>query len=82
MVAFTSFYARIVKNVGKGAPMACAMIYWGKNYHQFYKVFIAHGAVIDLSNLIGEQIGAERMATTLFTFPPAKSFFIDKPIYA
>ena len=33
------------KDVGKGAPMACAMVYWGNNYNNFYKVFIQHGAV-------------------------------------
>lgn len=45
---------------GKGAPMACALIYWGKDYDKFYDVFINHGAVIDLSNLKGEKIGATR----------------------
>jgi len=45
---------------GKGAPMACAMIYWGKDYDKFYDVFIEYGAVIDLSNLQGEEIGATR----------------------
>ena len=23
-------------DTGKGAPMACAMIYWGNNYNKFY----------------------------------------------
>jgi hypothetical protein len=45
---------------GKGAPMACAMVYWGDNTHRFYEVFIKHGAVVDISNLIGERIGIER----------------------
>lgn len=48
------------KDIGKGAPMACAMIYWGNNYHKFYEVFIEHGAVVDISNLIGEHIGLDR----------------------
>ena len=48
------------KDAGKGAPMACAMIYWGKNFQRFYDVFIEHGAVVDISNLFEEQIGAER----------------------
>ncbi len=52
---------------GKGAPMACAMIYWGDNYDKFYEVFIGHGAVVDISNLIGEQIGADRQTLKLFT---------------
>ncbi|MBW8049601.1 MAG: N-6 DNA methylase [Cytophagales bacterium] len=45
---------------GKGAPMACAMIYWGQNYEKFYDIFIEYGAVVDLSNLQGEGIGATR----------------------
>jgi len=40
--------------------MACAMIYWGSNQSKFYEVFIEHGAVVDISNLIGERIGADR----------------------
>lgn len=48
------------QDVGKGAPMACAMVYWGDNYLKFYEVFIQYGAVIDISNLIGEQIGDDR----------------------
>jgi hypothetical protein len=47
-------------DVGKGAPMACAMIYWGQNYERFYDIFIEYGAVIDLSNLQGEEIGITR----------------------
>lgn len=31
----------------KGAPMACAMIYWGQNYEKFKNVFSKFGAVID-----------------------------------
>ena len=27
----------------KGAPMACAMIYWGKDYNKFYDIFSAVG---------------------------------------
>jgi len=51
---------------GKGAPMACAMIYWGDNPHRFYEVFIEHGAVVDISNLIGELIGKDRKILKLF----------------
>ncbi len=43
---------------GKGAPMACSMIYWGENYKKFYNIFISYGAVVDISNLIGKEIGA------------------------
>ncbi len=45
---------------GKGAPMACAMIYWGKDYDKFYDIFIEYGAIVDLSNLQGEEIGATK----------------------
>ena len=45
---------------GKGAPMACAMIYWGNHYDNFYNIFINHGAVVDISNLHNEKIGATR----------------------
>ena len=39
------------EDAGKGAPMACAMIYWGDNYDKFNDVFISHGAVVNISNL-------------------------------
>lgn len=55
------------KESGEGAPMACAMIYWGDNYDKFYEVFIEHGAVVDISNLVGEKIGKERHILKLFT---------------
>ena len=47
-------------DVGKGAPMACAMIYWGENYTKFYNTFIEYGAVVDISHLHGELIEKER----------------------
>lgn len=36
------------KDKGKGAPMSCAMVYWGKNYTRFIDVFMEFGAVVDL----------------------------------
>jgi len=48
------------KSGGKGAPMACAMIYWGKNYRNFYDVFINYGAVVNISALKDESIGPDR----------------------
>ena len=42
---------------GKGAPMACAMVYWGRKYETFFNVFIRFGAVVDLRNLQNEVIG-------------------------
>ena len=45
------------KDEGKGAPMACAMIYWGRRFQKFFKVFIRFGAVLDLRSLQGVSIG-------------------------
>ena len=39
------------KDGGKGAPMACAMIYWGREYDIFFNVFIKFGAVVNLRDL-------------------------------
>ena len=47
------------KDGGKGAPMACAMIYWGRKFRKFNDVFMQYGAVVDLSPLFGEEIGPE-----------------------
>jgi DNA N-6-adenine-methyltransferase (Dam) len=47
-------------DVGKGAPMSCSMVYWGNDYENFYNVFIEHGAIVDISNLQGEEIGLTR----------------------
>jgi hypothetical protein len=44
------------KDVGKGAPMACSLVYWGNNYKRFYDIFIKYGAVVDISNLFNEDI--------------------------
>ncbi len=45
------------RNGGKGAPMACAMIYWGENFERFLAIFTKFGAVVDLRSLKGEKIG-------------------------
>ncbi|MEC4806125.1 MAG: DNA N-6-adenine-methyltransferase [Jaaginema sp. PMC 1080.18] len=45
---------------GKGAPMSCAMIYWGNNYQKFWQVFLEFGAVVDLRPLRQESIGQSR----------------------
>ena len=36
---------------GKGAPMSCAMVYWGRNYRRFSEVFREFGAVLNLAEL-------------------------------
>lgn len=38
-------------DTGKGAPMACAVVYWGQSIDAFADAFSPHGAVIDLSNV-------------------------------
>lgn len=43
---------------GKGAPMACAMVYWGRDFDRFFSVFVRFGAVVDLRNLKGKRVGA------------------------
>jgi hypothetical protein len=45
------------QNGGKGAPMSCAMIYWGPNFDKFFSVFRPFGAVVDIRNLQGKRIG-------------------------
>jgi hypothetical protein len=39
----------------KGAPMACAMVYWGKNSTKFYEIFSRFGAVVNITDLIEKQ---------------------------
>jgi hypothetical protein len=51
------------RDEGKGAPMSCAMVYWGDNYESFFDVFIRFGAVLDLRTLHRKHIGEpERLA--------------------
>lgn len=54
------------EDIGKWAPMACVVVYWGKKYKKFYDTFIEHGAVVDISNLIGEKIWKDRKDLQLF----------------
>lgn len=50
---------------GKGAPMSCAMVYWGPNYDRFFDVFIEFGAVVPLSHLHHRNIGRSKDAADL-----------------
>jgi hypothetical protein len=45
------------KDGGKGAPMSCAMIYWGERCSRFSEVFMPFGAVVNIENLKGIEIG-------------------------
>jgi hypothetical protein len=46
------------KDGGKGAPMSCAMVYWGTQSERFGKTFIRFGAVVDVRHLHGRSVGA------------------------
>lgn len=46
------------KDEGKGAPMSCAMVYWGSHFSRFERVFTPHGAVVSLRGLQGKAIGS------------------------
>lgn len=45
---------------GKGAPMACCLVYWGDNYRRFAEQFMLYGAVTNISNLKDVRIGKDR----------------------
>ena len=42
---------------GKGAPMSCAMIYWGRDYQRFQSIFNQFGAVVNLTEMKAKQQG-------------------------
>jgi hypothetical protein len=39
------------ENGGKGAPMSCAMVYWGKDHVKFSHIFRKFGAVLSLKEV-------------------------------
>ena len=41
------------KDGGKGAPMSCAMVYWGCDFQKFFKVFLRFGATVNTESLKG-----------------------------
>jgi len=45
------------ENGGKGAPMSCALVYWGAFYEKFFDNFLEFGAVVDIRTLKGHNIG-------------------------
>lgn len=45
---------------GKGAPMSCAMVYWGARVDSFEEFFMPFGAVVDLRALYNKAIGVSR----------------------
>ena len=49
------------QNGGKGAPMSCAMIYWGTNADRFRSVFEKFGAVLEPPG-IADSAGVSELA--------------------
>ena len=63
------------KQGGNGAPMSCAMVYWGRRFKRFSDVFIKYGAVTDIRYLKGQIIGAyhtSRRPERIYTGSPAQ----------
>ena len=52
-------------DTGKGAPMACCMIYWGNNVEGFRNIFLQFGAVIDIRGLKDVPIGEDVLVPAL-----------------
>ena len=48
------------KDTGKGAPMACCLVYWGNEKDRFIEHLLDYGAPVDISNLLRCEIGIER----------------------
>lgn len=60
------------KDTGKGAPMACCLVYWGYNTSKFFQHFIEYGAVVDITHLKGEKIGIGHQESLLTLFDTEK----------
>ena len=52
-------------DTGKGAPMACCLVYWGNNLSGFYDSFIQYGAVTDITSLKQKPIGSSIVCPAL-----------------
>lgn len=52
------FYIRGVEDP-KGAPMSCAVVYWGKDWKRFAKAFRRHGAVVPLREVALPRDGVQ-----------------------
>lgn len=57
------------ENGGKGAPMSCAMVYWGRHFDKFLSVFAKFGAVVDLRPLAGRRFGEDAEHRQLVLIP-------------
>jgi len=57
---------------GKGAPMSCAMIYWGTEYDRFFELFCGFGAIVDLRPQHGKLFGPSPSNGQLNLFDTAR----------
>ncbi len=48
------------QDTGKGAPMACCLVYWGHEKDRFMKHFMEYGAAVDISSLQSCNIGMRK----------------------
>jgi len=62
------------KDEGKGAPMSCAMVYWGEHLSRFEQVFSTHGAVVELRGLHGKPIGLPKHGQGTLFLPKRATF--------
>ncbi len=65
------------KDEGKGAPMSCAIVYWGNNYDRFFRVFIEFGAVVNIENLKDVVIGQYNKGNGHYRQPSLIGFHSD-----
>ncbi|MDY3246989.1 MAG: DNA N-6-adenine-methyltransferase [Prevotella sp.] len=53
------------QDTGKGAPMACCLIYWGREKERFLEHFLEYGATVDISTLHDKKIGINKKEPAL-----------------
>ncbi len=53
------------QDIGKGAPMACCLVYWGTDTERFLEHFLEYGATVDISYLHSKRMGISRKEQTL-----------------
>ena len=51
---------------GKGAPMACCLVYWGNRFESFQRVFMEYGAVVNITDLKSKRIGSQTLELSIF----------------
>lgn len=64
---------------GKGAPMSCAMIYWGTHVERFLDVFSAFGAVVDLRAIRAPASAGREARGQLTLLEPVAGYSTQQP---